>query len=53
MKKAEKSLHDLLDSSSEGTAAEGFVSLSTTENNVRALFLFPLITSEKNNYLAF
>ena len=53
VKKAAKSLHDLLDSSSGGTDAGGFVSLFTTENNVRALLLFLLIISEKKDCLAF
>lgn len=53
VKTAAKSLHDLMGSSSGGTDALGFVSLSTKENSVQALLLFLMITSEKNDWLAF
>lgn len=52
LKKEAKSLHDLVDSSSGETDAEGLVSLSTTVNKVRALLLFLLIISERKICLA-
>lgn len=51
VKKAAKSLHDLLDSNSEGTDLVGVVTSSTTENNAWVLLLFSLITSEINDCL--
>lgn len=52
LKKATKSLHDFLNSSSVGADDGGFVN-STTENKVRALLKFLLIISEKNACLLF
>ena len=52
VKKEAKSLYALVDSSSGGTDADGFLSLSTTVNEVCALFSSLLIFSEKKDCLA-
>lgn len=51
VKRAAKSLHDLLGSSSGGIDAMGFISLSTAEKSVWALLRFILVISEKYDYL--
>ena len=49
MKKEAKSLHALVDRNSEATDTGGLVSLSTVANKARALFLFLVMMSEKND----